>query len=127
MGRAERKARRPQRKARPFRRGLFGYRARQVDARLAALDATIAELRVAVDAASSSDHRDLVERATRRSALRMLEATREEADALRAAARSEADAMLADAYELVRARDESVDLKRGPHDPGVVSPGPGDT
>ena len=48
------------------------------------------------------------------------------AHAIRVAAESEAAAVLADAYELVRARDESIDLRGGPHDAGVGSPGTGD-
>ena len=127
MGRAERKARRSARRARPFGRALLGYRRRSVDGRVAALEATIADLHAAVDGAASPDHRGLVERATRRTAQQMLEAARDEAEAIRAAADSDASAVLADAYELVRARDEPIDLRGGASEADIGSPGARDS
>ena len=60
---------------RPFRRQLFGYRRADVDEHLTAVDASIADLRTAVDRAAEPAHHDLVQRATRPSAVSSAMAT----------------------------------------------------
>ena len=92
-----------------FARRLWGYRRKDVDQRLAEIDASIGLLQVQLDATElSAGHHDLVLRATRRSVEDVLERANADADAIRAAAEAEASRVLADAYELVKARDAAV-------------------
>ena len=114
MARGDRKAKKqePSVLAKPkkeFPRRLWGYRRKDVDHRLAEIDASIGLLQVQVDAAqNSAAHHDLVLRATRRSVEEVLERANAEAAAIRAAAEADASRVLADAYELVQARDAAV-------------------
>ena len=94
---------------REFTRSLWGYSRREVDEQLASIDATIAELQVAIDqAVNATDQHDLVLRATRRSVEEVLERAQTDAAAIRSEAQAEASQLLADAYELVKARDAAV-------------------
>jgi len=125
----KRGSRRERRAGRPFSRALFGYRRTQVDQRLAQIDATIVELRAGVDAASSVEHHDLVQRATRRSVESVIEQAHAEAVRIRAEADAEAAGILADAYELVKARDHLIDLRADEEptaDPALAAEGDGD-
>lgn len=93
--------------SKPFKRRLFGYQRKAVDAHLAVVDTSIAELQAKVDEASSPEHHDLVLRATRLSVESVLEAAEADAEGIRAAARAEAEGIVADAYELARATNRS--------------------
>lgn len=105
------------RPGREFKRGFFGYRRKEVDARLAEIDALIADLQVSIEATASVEHHDLVLRATRRSIEEMMERAERDAAAVREGAEAVAAKLLADAYELARARDGAViDLR--PDDAG---------
>lgn len=114
MARGDRKAKKQEHSvlAKPkkeFPRRLWGYRRKAVDHRLAEIDATIGLLQVQIDATeNSAGHHDLVLRATRRSVEEVLERANADADAIRAAAQADATRVLADAYELVQARDAAV-------------------
>lgn len=94
---------------REFTRSLWGYSRSEVDDQLAGIDATIAELQLAIDrAVTPTDQHDLVLRATRRSVEEVMERAQAEADAIRSEAKAAASQLLADAYQLVRARDGAV-------------------
>ena len=127
MARRDRKAKKqePSVLANPkkeFRRRLWGYRRKDVDDRLAEIDASIGLLQVQIDATEmSAGQHDLVLRATRRSVEEVLERANADADAIRAAAEADATRVIADAYELVKARDAAViDLRPAPHANGSV-------
>ncbi|MEO0495456.1 MAG: hypothetical protein AAF081_18770 [Actinomycetota bacterium] len=93
-----------------FKRRLLGYQRKAVDAHLATVDAAIAELGEQVASATSPDHHELVLRATRLSVEAVIEQAEADADRIRRAAHDEAAGILADAYALVRARDDVIDL-----------------
>ncbi|MEM9202232.1 MAG: hypothetical protein AAGC53_11250 [Actinomycetota bacterium] len=97
--------------ARHFKRQLFGYRRRAVDEHLAVVDASIADLREAVEAASRPEHHDLVLRATRLAVEDVLQRAHNDAEKIRSDAETEAARMLADAYEIVAARESVIDLR----------------
>lgn len=102
---------------REFSRGLFGYRRKEVDARLAEIDATMAQLQSAGPATPSAEHLDLVHRATRRRAAEVLERAHADAERIRA----EAASILADA----RATAGTPDPENPPHaDVGGLAPPP---
>ncbi len=70
-----------------FKRSLFGYRRRAVNAHLAAVDQTMAELRAEVPAEA---RHDLVLRATRRSVENVMARAHADAAVIRAKAQTEA-------------------------------------
>lgn len=142
MARRDRKANEhePSAIARPkkeFPRRLWGYRRGDVDTRLAEIDATIGLLQVRIDATeNAAGHHDLVLRATRRSVEEVIERANADAADIRAAAEAEASRLIADAYELVRARDAAViDLRAGepadspesPSDADLFAPDPAES
>ena len=96
---------------RPFRRQLFGYRRADVDEHLTAVDASIADLRTAVDRAAEPAHHDLVQRATRLAVDEILQRVHDDAARIREEAEAEASRLLADAYEIVVARESVIDLR----------------
>ncbi len=122
MGRRRRKAKKEEpivhaKPKREFPRRLWGYHRRDVDHRLAEIDTSINLLQVQINATElPDDHDDLVLRATRRSVADVLTQAHSDADTIRAAAEAEAVRLLADAYELVRAREVA-----------GIDPRPGDT
>ncbi|MEM8706150.1 MAG: hypothetical protein AAGE98_06805 [Actinomycetota bacterium] len=93
-----------------FKRRLFGYQRKAVDAHLATVDTGIADLQAKVEAASTPEQHELVLRATRLSVETVLEEAEADAERIRADARVEAEAIVADAYDLARAKDRVIDL-----------------
>ncbi len=98
-------------KDREFPRQVFGYRRQAVDEHLAVVDASIADLREAVERAAEPEHHDLVLRATRLAVEDVLQRAHDEALRIRTEAEEEAARMLADAYDIVAAREAVIDLR----------------
>ena len=98
-------------KDRAFKRQLFGYRRQAVDEHLAVVDASIADLREAVERAAEPEHHDLVLRATRLAVEDVLQGAHDDALRIRTEAEEAAARMLADAYDIVAAREAVIDLR----------------
>lgn len=98
-------------KKRPFKRQLLGYRRKAVDEHLALVDASIADLRAAVERAAEPEHHDLVLRATRLAVEDVMQRAHDDALRIRAEAETEAARLLADAYDIVAAREGVIDLR----------------
>jgi hypothetical protein len=96
---------------RQFKRQFLGYRRSAVDDHLATVDASIADLRAAVDKAAHPDHQDLVLRATRRAVEDVMQRAHDDATRIRDEAEAEAAQVLADAYAIAGRRDEVIDLR----------------
>ena len=71
-----------------FKRQVLGYRRKAVDARLAELEASIAELQDQLERATHPDAHDLALRATRLAVEEILQAATDDAASIRAAAAS---------------------------------------
>ena len=97
---------------RPFKRQFFGgYKRKAVDEHLAVVDASIADLREAVEKASEPAHQELVLRATRLAVEDVLQRAHDDAVRIRSEAETEASRLLADAYDIVAAREAVIDLR----------------
>ena len=96
---------------REFKRQLFGYRRKAVDEHLAVVDASIADLREAVERTARSDQHELVLRATRLAVEEVMQRAHDDAQRIRTDAEAEAAQMLADAYDIVSAREAVIDLR----------------
>ena len=95
----------------PFKRQFFGYRRKAVDEHLAVIDASIADLREAVDRAAEPEHQELVLRATRLAVEEILQRAHDDAAQIRSGAEAEAARILADAYDIAAAREAVIDLR----------------
>ena len=96
---------------RVFKRQLFGYRRKAVDEHLALVDASIADLREAVERAAEPEHHELVLRATRLAVEDVMQRAHDDATRIRTEAETEAARLLADAYDIVAAREAVIDLR----------------
>lgn len=99
------------RKPKTFKRRLFGYQRKAVDAHLAVIDDSVLDLQAQVDRVTSAEHHELVLRATRLSVEETLQSAHAEAEQIRTDAEAEASRLLADAYDLVAARQSVIDLR----------------